>query len=149
MAETGIKLDADKTRLDLLDAEWLEEVGKVLTFGAKKYSAENWRGGISYSRLYAAALRHLMAFKSGVELDSETGLSHLAHASCCLQFLHWMHNHRRDLDDRWKAPVNESVGNVASYSPLYINSDPALQCKPVGHDGDVSGVFTRQFRLDI
>lgn len=34
----GVKFDAGKTRLDLFPPEALEEIGKVLTYGAKKYS---------------------------------------------------------------------------------------------------------------
>lgn len=99
---TGLKYDKDKVRVELLDAEWLEGVAQVLTFGARKYAAHNWRGGISYSRLLGASLRHLFAILRGVDLDAESGLPHVYHASCCLMFLAWMMNHRKDLDDRYK-----------------------------------------------
>ena len=99
---TGLKFDLDKTRVELLDAEWLEGVGQVLTFGARKYAAHNWRGGISYSRLLGACMRHLFAILRGDDLDAESGLPHVYHASCCLMFLSWMMNHRKDLDDRYK-----------------------------------------------
>lgn len=62
-------------------------VGQVLAFGAKKYAARNWENGIVYSRVYAAAQRHLLAHLSGETRDPETGLPHLAHAGCCLMFL--------------------------------------------------------------
>ena len=65
----------------------LLSVGEVLAYGAKKYSARNWEQGIKYSRVYAAATRHLMAFLSGEALDPETRLPHMAHAACCLMFL--------------------------------------------------------------
>lgn len=99
---TGLKYDSEKVRVELLDTEWLEGVGQVLTFGAKKYAEHNWRGGISYSRLIGACLRHLFAILRGEDVDSESGLPHSAHASCCLMFLYWMMKHRKDLDDRWK-----------------------------------------------
>lgn len=99
---TGLKYDAEKVRVDLLDPEWLEQVGSVLTFGARKYAAHNWRGGISYSRLIGACLRHVFAILRGEDTDPESGLPHSAHASCCLMFLSWMMTHRKDLDDRWK-----------------------------------------------
>lgn len=97
----GVKADGDKNRLDLLDVEWMEEVGQVLTFGARKYDAHNWRKGMQFSRLIAACMRHLFAFARGENNDPETGMSHLAHASCCLMFL-WSHAKYRkaDLDDR-------------------------------------------------
>lgn len=100
----GMKFDQDKPRMDLLDAYATEELAKVLTFGAKKYAPHNWRKGISYARLIAAALRHIYAFARGEDLDPETGLPHPAHAMCCMMFLVWMMQHRRDQDDRWKKP---------------------------------------------
>jgi hypothetical protein len=100
----GLKYDTEKVRVDLLDPEWLEQVGAVLTFGAKKYAAHNWRGGISYSRLLGACLRHVFAILRGENTDPESGLPHSAHASCCLMFLAFMMKYRPDLDDRWKHP---------------------------------------------
>lgn len=99
----GMKFDQDKPRMDLLDAYATEELAKVLTFGAKKYAPHNWRKGISYARLIAAALRHIYAFARGEDHDPETGLPHPAHAMCCMMFLIWMMKERRDQDDRWKA----------------------------------------------
>lgn len=99
--EGGHKFDGGKPPLSLLDPYALTEVAKVLAFGADKYDKHNWRRGISYSRLIDAALRHLMDFNSGEDLDPESKLSHIAHASCCLMFLLWMVQHRSDLDDRY------------------------------------------------
>lgn len=62
-------------------------IGQVLAYGAEKYAARNWEQGLAYSRVYAAAQRHLLAYLSGQTLDPETGLPHLAHAGCCLMFL--------------------------------------------------------------
>jgi hypothetical protein len=97
----GSKYDSEKAPMALLDRSWLEETAKVLGFGARKYAAHNWRGGIEYSRLVSAALRHLHAFNDGEDIDPESGLSHLAHASCCLMFLANMKATRPDLDDRY------------------------------------------------
>lgn len=100
--QTGVKYDGTKPRIDLVDAEFLEGLGEVLGFGAQKYAAHNWRGGIHYSRLIAAAYRHLGAINKGEDLDPESGLPHTAHLGCCIQFLHWMMKHRTDMDDRFK-----------------------------------------------
>lgn len=100
MATQGVKFDANKPRMDLLDAYAVEELAKVLTFGAQKYADHNWRKGIAKGRLIAAALRHLFAYLSGENKDPETGLSHAAHAMCCCMFLLGL-EHRTDLDDRW------------------------------------------------
>jgi hypothetical protein len=97
----GVKFDQDKPRMELLDSYAIEQLAKVLSFGAKKYAAHNWRKGLSKSRLIGAALRHLFAYLGGQDTDPETGLSHVAHAMCCCMFLLGL-EHRPELDDRHK-----------------------------------------------
>lgn len=84
----GLKYDGGKPEYGLLPPVALEEIAKVLTVGAKKYARENWRYVDDAPRRYFDALqRHVWAWKRGEHLDPETGLSHLAHAGCCLMFL--------------------------------------------------------------
>ena len=84
----GMKNDQDKVRLDLVDPEFIEGVGEVLTFGAKKYEPNNWQKvEDAENRYYAAALRHLMAWRKGETTDEESGLSHLKHAATNIMFL--------------------------------------------------------------
>lgn len=101
MNASGIKFDQEKPRMDLLDAYAIEQLAMVLTFGAKKYDAHNWRKGLHKTRLIAAALRHLFAYLRGEDKDSETQLSHAAHAMCCCMFILGLES-RQDLDDRFK-----------------------------------------------
>jgi hypothetical protein len=98
----GLKYDSEKEPLGLLSRTWLLGVARVMGFGAKKYAAHNWRGGIERSRLVSAALRHILAYNEGEDTDPETGLSHLAHASCCLMFAYETHETHPELDDRYK-----------------------------------------------
>lgn len=100
--QKGFKFDKDKPPMALLDPAFLEGVANVLGFGANKYAAHNWRGGIEYSRLISAAMRHLNAINKGENIDPESGLSHAYHLGCCTMFLASMMNTRPDLDDRWK-----------------------------------------------
>ena len=84
---TGIKYDSEKPKMNLLPPKAIVEVAKVLTFGAEKYDAENWRKLDDLQNRYTAgALRHIFAHMDGEKLDPETGLSHMAHALCCLLF---------------------------------------------------------------
>lgn len=108
----AIKHDQGKIQLELLSPTWLLGVGSVLTFGAKKYAAHNWRLGLPQSRLLGAALRHLCAFLGGQDLDEETGLSHLYHASCCLMFASELLKTHPELDDRWKGKSNAAIKNT-------------------------------------
>ena len=83
----GIKYDSEKPKMNLLPPKAIVEISKVLTFGAAKYDAENWRKLDDLQNRYTAgALRHIFAHMDGEELDPETNLSHLAHAMCCLLF---------------------------------------------------------------
>jgi hypothetical protein len=75
----GVKFDQDKMRWDLLPELSSEETAKVFTVGAKKYGDYNWKAGIKYSRLWAAARRHINAWIKGEKID-EIGTHHLANA---------------------------------------------------------------------
>lgn len=106
MSNQGTKHDQDKPRMDLLDADALEGLAKVLTFGAKKYAAHNWRKGISNSRLVAALLRHVFAIVRGEYVDKESGLPHIDHVGCCWMFLSFNMKNRPDLNDLWRPDDN-------------------------------------------
>lgn len=95
-----IKGDKGKNRLELLPMGALEEVGLVLTFGSTKYPDHNWLNCPSRMRYVGACLRHLFAWVGGADRDSESGLSHLAHATCCLLFLLALVQEGRGADDR-------------------------------------------------
>lgn len=106
---TGLKYDDNKPRMDLLDSQALEGLASVLTFGARKYAAHNWRNGISNSRLVAAMLRHIFAIMRGEYVDPESGLPHVDHVGCCWMFLSNNMKNRPDLNDLWSS--NEKVTN--------------------------------------
>lgn len=105
LASEGIKYDSDKAPMSLLSREALEQTAQVLAFGAKKYAAHNWRKGFQWSRPLSAAQRHLLAFQDGEDKDPESGLSHLAHAACCIMFLLEFEKTHPELDDRYKVNV--------------------------------------------
>lgn len=107
----GVKHDSSKVRLELLSMIALIEIGKVATFGAAKYDDNNWRKGFKWSRLLGAALRHLFAFIGGEDKDPESGLSHLAHAGCCILFLLEHEVTHKELDDRYKGNIQSLTGN--------------------------------------
>jgi hypothetical protein len=92
-----VKFDSEKVRLDLLPVLPLMAVARVFQLGAQKYGEYNYAegDGLSASRLYAAALRHLFAWWGGEDSDNESGESHLAHAVCCILMMMVKH-----VDDR-------------------------------------------------
>lgn len=109
--QSGVKHDSGKIRLDLLSPIALEEMAKVMTFGAKKYGDNNWRGGIAWTRVLGALLRHTFAFARGEDFDPETGISHLAHCGCCVMFLIEYQTSHPELDDRYSTVVKSNSGN--------------------------------------
>jgi len=82
-----MKFDKDKLRYSLIPPYALEELAKVLSYGAKKYKPNNWRKNTDISRYEDALWRHLQAWRKGEEIDKESGLSHLAHALTNLVFI--------------------------------------------------------------
>lgn len=98
---------AQKPRLELVPWAAISDIAEVLTFGAAKYDDNNWCRGARWGRYFAALLRHLFAWWRGEEFDPETGLSHLAHAGCCLLFLMEYNRNGWGQDDRFKGPDGE------------------------------------------
>jgi hypothetical protein len=100
--QPAFKLDQGKEPMALLSPEALIQLTKVLEFGAKKYSANGWRTGMSYTRILSALLRHVFRYLAGETVDPETGLSHIAHAMCNCMFLLEYEKSHPEFDDRYK-----------------------------------------------
>jgi hypothetical protein len=80
----GFKDDGEKPRTDLLlDFDLaLMAIAELLSFGAKKYAAHNWKQVPNgYERYTAALLRHLLKERREV-VDIETGLLHEIAVAC-------------------------------------------------------------------
>lgn len=84
--EEAKKNDYEKPRLDLLPVDGVIAVGEAMTYGAAKYAERNYLigEGVDPNRYLAAGLRHIFAHISGENLDSESGLRHLAHAGASI-----------------------------------------------------------------
>ena len=101
METASIKADTGKEPWDLLPVEATADVVAVLAYGAKKYAPRNWESpGFMYLRLWAAAIRHLMAWRRGETKDPESCLNHLAHAACSILFLLQYSHTGKGTDDR-------------------------------------------------
>ena len=86
------KDDNGKPMVSLVESDFILGMAKVMTKGAEKYDIDNWQLGNSKEdirRYQDALLRHALAYTSGEEFDSETGLSHAYHAACNLMFLQY------------------------------------------------------------
>lgn len=97
------KNDSEKIRLDLIPQAGINGMGRAFTFGATKYSPDNWaQGGFEWRRLVGAAMRHITAFNSGEDNDPESGLCHIDHALACLAMLNAHVEENLGTDDRRK-----------------------------------------------
>lgn len=73
----------------------LHWVVKVMSFGAKKYSRDNWKGLDHADLRYTNAFfRHLSKHSLGAKYDDETNLPHLAHCLCNIVFLLYFHEQK-------------------------------------------------------
>lgn len=105
----AVKDNRSKPRVDLVPSPALVEIGKVMAKGAEKYKPHNWRLGLGWSDTIGSALRHIYAFNNGEDLDPETGLSHIAHASCQLMFLLTYVVEGTGTDDRFSSMNKEEA----------------------------------------
>ena len=97
----GFKYDSEKPRVDLVPYDALMEIAKVFTKASDdKYPQRNWEHGMEWHRIFNSTMRHMYAFWQGEDIDSEFGLSHLAHAGCNILMLLGLYLRNVGIDDR-------------------------------------------------
>jgi len=80
----GIK----KAPLSTMPTGPMYEVALAMLEGARKYGRHNYRVmGVKASVYYDAAMGHMTAFWEGEDIDTDSGLHHLAKAQACLAVL--------------------------------------------------------------
>lgn len=92
------KKDDNKPRMELIDPDYMIGVAQVLTFGAEKYEANNWKKATEedLERIKGAQLRHIMAYNSGELIDPESGLNHQYHISFGCMVLAYFNRHNKE-----------------------------------------------------
>lgn len=98
------KADTGKPSITMIPSGPLKDLAQVFMFGAKKYGKGNWKEGFVYSRLLDAVYRHMMAWFEGEDLDPESGLPHLSHATWGLIILRHFETNGGGFDDRKEMP---------------------------------------------
>ncbi len=99
----ALRFNEGKVRWDLIDPTAVEGVAKVLDFGTNKYTAENWRKGLSWKSTLRSLESHLQALKRGEDLDPESGLPHIDHLGCNWMFFSNYQKTGAGTDDRVKS----------------------------------------------
>lgn len=102
MDDKAIKHDAGKPRVELVSEVALLGLAQVLTHGAEKYAADNWRKGMEWRRLIGSAFRHLLDFSMGIDTDADSGLPSIDHLACCVMFLSEYQKRQLGTDNRYK-----------------------------------------------
>lgn len=117
------KYDSGKPQFSLIDPKFMLEFAQVMTMGAEKYGADNWKTIENAIPRYKDALhRHMNAFEQGKMDDEESGLSHLAHVAANAMFLHWLaHNPQNDSAKSVEMGCKNCVYNALSNN-LVTNS---------------------------
>ena len=105
----GVKDNRGKPQVDLIPSKPLLAVGRVLGFGANKYKPHNWRLGLSWTQTMGSAMRHLLAFNDGEDIDPESGECHVDNALCQLLFLSEYFHTQTGEDDRFSAISKEDA----------------------------------------
>lgn len=119
----GMKFDENKPKFSLMKHDALLEMVAVLTYGAKKYSPDNWKHlPNARQRYFDAANRHMWQWFGGEERDKESGLHHLAHAMSSLMFLIQMDIdlEKKTLEDQ---PPSFGAYDISSGKGFYYKPD--------------------------
>lgn len=93
-----LKFDTGKLQMSLIEPEFVLGLAKILTIGAEKYAANNWKllDPKDINRYKDSTLRHLYAYLNGELLDKETGEPHLDHIACNIMFLRYYEHQLKD-----------------------------------------------------
>lgn len=98
---SGTKFDDKKPNLTLAPIEAIYAMGDSLTYGAKKYGADNFREGLHVRRQLAASLRHIYQALEVEDVDAESGCLHLGNAMASIAMAIYTIKHNPDFDDRY------------------------------------------------
>lgn len=77
---TGLRYNKGKLPIKLVPPSSILAMAEVFAAGAEKYAERNWEKGFSWSVPYECAMRHLLVWWAGEDLDKESGKHHLKHA---------------------------------------------------------------------
>ena len=102
ISRSALRYNDGKLRWSLVDFDALEDMVKVLEFGAKKYADNNWKKGLKTPEIFESMMRHMTAYIRGEDIDPESGLPHTGHILCNAMFLSYMQRFKPDFDTRHK-----------------------------------------------
>jgi len=122
-----------KVPMSTVSAPVLMEMGLAMLEGDRKYGRHNYRViGVRASVYYDAAMRHLMAWWEGEDIDPDSGISHITKALSCLAVLRDSMINEKFTDDRppkikdgWIKELNKKTAEIIERYPN--GKDPHTQ----------------------
>jgi len=76
ISSTGsLRYNSGKPEIHQVPSCAIKGIAEVLMYGAGKYSKWNWAKGNNYSVPYDSAMRHLMSFWDGEDVDEESKIT--------------------------------------------------------------------------
>ncbi len=120
-----------KVPMSTISGPVMMEVGLAMLEGARKYGRHNYRvAGARASVYYDAAMRHLMDYWEGTDIDPDSGVSHISKAIATLVVLRDCEINNMLTDDRppksnkeWMQELNKKAGEIID---KYPNPKPAV-----------------------
>lgn len=108
-----------KAPMSTIPANVLAEMGVAMLEGASKYGRHNYRvAGVRASVYYDAAMRHLIAWWEGEDIDPDSGMSHITKLLACMAVLRDAMHQGMWSDDRppcskdFYAQLNKTAGDI-------------------------------------
>jgi hypothetical protein len=131
----GMKDNKGKPPYELLAWESMDEIAQAYVLGdLTKYSPGNWRKGINWTQLYAAAFRHLRKSYLGEDYDAEArddyqlDVLHLAQVAWhCMALISYLKYGNHALDDRYFKPMAKERPDLV-YNRKDIDENNSNQC---------------------
>jgi hypothetical protein len=127
----GIK----KVSMHVISSPVLMEASLGMLDGDKKYGSHNYRvAGVRASVYYDAAMRHLMAWWEGEDIDPDSGIHHVSKVISCMSVLRDAQMNDMCSDDRppkfktgWVQELNKKAKEIVEKYPNpakpYLNID--------------------------
>ena len=115
-----------KVPMSCVSAPVVMEMALGMMEGARKYGRHNYRvAGVRASVYYDAAMRHLMDWWEGTDIDPASGLNHITKAMSALHVLRDAMMNDKWTDDRppkfinkdWVNEMNEKAASIIEQYP--------------------------------
>ncbi len=107
----GLKKQGEKTEFTHFPIEIiLEALGKVTSYGAKKYSPDNYKNEEVDSYINSF-FRHFIAWRRGEKLD-ESGFPHIYHMLTNIAFILCIEENKKDIQNHYKDLTNYALMTI-------------------------------------